>query len=106
MKKVTMYKCEICNEIYESGSEALNCESKGEEEPLANIGNIVDFYLDTGDADYDQFAANLRIYKITQEGHNCIYEFEEKDRNDEWVSTLYYKCNDNESFSKFYIIKG
>lgn len=104
MKAVTMYECEICNELYENESDAIKCESRGKEKALANVGDIVDFYLDTGNADYDEFANNLRISNITKEGHHCEYEFQEKNSLGIWEDSWSYKCHNNEDFVKCYTI--
>ena len=41
MKTITRFKCEICNKEYLDVNEAKQCETRGVEEPMFDVGDIV-----------------------------------------------------------------
>lgn len=64
VKTITKYKCEICNDERISYEEAFNCEQYGYEEPLAKIGDVVD-YFEAGIEGWDSVDTDLPDLIIT-----------------------------------------
>jgi hypothetical protein len=76
MKKVIRYMCEICKQEYSDSDEAVTCEEKGIEKPLAKVGDIVNHRVEMSGGFNDWFIGQ-RISDIEQEGHRLNYYFEE-----------------------------
>lgn len=68
MKEIKMYQCEICKKLYTSGKEAFECETRGKETPLANIGQKVMYNFG---CDWSE----LIVTKIIDHGHELEYKF-------------------------------
>jgi hypothetical protein len=89
MKEVKMYKCELCNGVYDLKEYAFDCEAKGKEKPLAKVGDMIEYEVRVGGG-FDPFYVEMRVSKIEDKGHFLIYYFEEYDEEDkEWYESGY-----------------
>jgi hypothetical protein len=84
------YQCEICNEIYSEDSLAIKCEGKGEEIPLAEVGDLVSRAIKWVDKEHDY--KDAIVSKIEKRGHHLMYYFE-----DRWTNTT-FNILSNEGF--------
>lgn len=41
---ITVHRCEICNAGYDTYEDALECETQEAEQPLAKVGDAVDYF--------------------------------------------------------------
>ncbi len=79
MKEVTMYQCEICNELHDSSVKANECEEKGIGVPIGKIGDEIDHlegYMD--DFDIPVYRP-CKIVGIRIDNHDVKYELCEID---------------------------
>lgn len=101
-----MYKCETCSKLYDTETEASKCENIGIENPLADIGDMVVLFVGCIDDQYEMYESDLRVSNIIQEGHVCVYEFEQKSQDGSWDDAWSFKSYGNEDFSKYYTIEN
>jgi hypothetical protein len=95
MREVTMYMCEICNEIHNSPLEAVECEKRGKETPLKKIHETVEYEMKVGGG-FDSFYIPLRIGSIDDAEHYIIYKLEECDEvNEDWYEFTSIYGNEN-----------
>ncbi len=72
MLVVQMYRCEICDSIYENEKEAVDCESRGEEFPLAEVGQKVSF-RDDWNGGFGTCYIEMDIIGVCNKGHYIEY---------------------------------
>ena len=101
MKEIKAYECEICGELYKDIDKSLKCESFGKETQLASIGDM--FKYDVNGK--GKVHLLVRIFNITEEGHQLTYHFEDKFFNPEtniesWCENDRRKITGNETFKK------
>jgi len=72
VKTVMTYKCEICNWSYDNFEDAKNCEGRVFDEPLAKVGDIVDYFQKgiEGWDSIDTFLDDLVIMEIRKNRYN------------------------------------
>lgn len=107
MEEITMYQCEICNEVYFNQDEALECERKGKEVPLVKVGQHVEYEVRVGGG-FDPFYVEMRVKNIEDKGHFLVYHLEEYDEDEnEWYESGYVMSGiwGNEEFLKLCKIK-
>lgn len=106
MRKIDMYQCEICKSVHYSESDALRCENKGKETPLASIGDLVQYRIEISGGYADIFT-ELRIKSIEDKGHYLIYYFEEYYPDyDMWDENIHFNSVwGNDEFKKLITVK-
>ena len=88
MNKIMMFECEICKEVYRSEEEAKECEFRGKEQPLVEVGQFIDYEVKVGGG-FDSFYVEQRISNVEDNGHYYIYYLEEYDED----SKTWYESN-------------
>lgn len=86
--QVVKYKCETCNEEYSTNEFALDCESKGTETPLVEIGDMIQFEV-VVNGGFNNIFLDLRIKNIEKVKHFIFYSLEAEPEKGVWVDSLY-----------------
>jgi hypothetical protein len=90
IKEVLKYQCEICHELYDDKEEALECEYKGIEEPIAKVGEWYACVIGHLEGNLDNPMYNpYRIREINRDGHYALYIFEEEYDDGNFYETLF-----------------
>ena len=84
MKNIIEYQCEICNSLYDTEIEAIECENKGTEQPLAKVGDEVEMEIKVSGG-FDPWYKPVKVREIEDMGHFLLYKFDEYDQDiKEW----------------------
>lgn len=87
MKEIVMYECEICKQVHRKKENALLCEERSKEQPLADIGQMVIYKIKI-EGGYTPLFVDLRIKEIKDKGHYLIYCLEEYcEESDTWIES-------------------
>lgn len=98
VSELVKYTCDICNKIYNTKNEAIECESVGYSElPIFEIGDCYDFVMSVNRCPYDKNDyEGVEIIKIT----NII-----KSHKIKYICDVYDEIEE-EWYMKGYVIEG
>lgn len=104
-KTVTRFQCEICEELYKTEQEAMECEAKGKELPLASKGDSIEYRVEMSGGFPDWFTP-VRVLRVADEGHYLVYYFEEENEDGEWEESMHFNSVwGKEQFNKLCTLK-
>jgi hypothetical protein len=86
MKEILCYQCEICGEVHTNKNEALKCEGIGKQEPLAKVGDLINYNYNVSGF---ECVGTIKVSKIIQEGHFIKYKIKSQDYEGRWINGFY-----------------
>lgn len=94
-----------------SENEALECEAKGSELPLAKVGDTIELKIIEcrNDGSTDTYLIDTVLYQVECRGHFITYELGDEREDDESKETYYYPYEGiwgNEAFKEFCKVIG
>lgn len=72
MIQLTKYQCEICQRLFDNPDEAIKCESRGKEQPLAKLGQTI-LYKDDWNGGFGTCFDKIEVIEIEDMGHYLNY---------------------------------
>ena len=110
VKQCISYECEICKRKYQSLDDAQTCENYGYEQPLAKVGDVVNYFKEgiEGWDSCDILLEDLTILDMRRDNRNphfLEYVLGWQHESGEWITDFHAQVDSNSEFVEYCTIK-